>query len=138
MANILSNHKYLLYLTLFAMLWDIISGCVLKFIFPTHYLPIYPAIPFYFYILNVVVYFMLNSFKNQSNNSMMVFLGSKIIKILLSIILLLIYVLFVKVQIVEFLIAFIGNYLFFLLLDSILMMKYQPGKAVLDDGGYKR
>ena len=138
MANIISKHKYLLYLSLVAMLWDIMSGCLLHFVFPAHYLPIYPAIPIYFYLLNIVVYFIIDSFKNQSNNSVMVFLGSKIIKLLISIALMLIYVLFVRVQIIEFLIAFIGNYLFFLILDTLLMMKYQPGKAVFNNGGDRK
>ena len=135
MINSMAKHKYVLYMTLIAMLWDIVSGYLLYLCYPEHYLTFYPVIPIYFYLLNMGCYLLVDSFKDKSRSHVMVFLASKMIKMLVSIVLLLIYIVFVKVQRVEFLIAFLGNYLFFLIIDTILMSAYKPHKAALVEGG---
>ena len=134
MTNSMAKHKYVLYMTLIAMLWDVVSGYLFHLSSPEHYLTFYPVIPIYFYLLNMGCYLLIDSFKDKSKSHVLIFLASKMIKILLSIILLSIYIVFVKVQKVEFLIAFLGNYLFFLIIDTVLMSAYKPHKAALNGG----
>ena len=138
MIENLAKHKYILYITWIGMLWDVASGFLLQRLFPTHYLRLYPLIPFYFYILNVGSYLLVDSFKAKSTSSVMLFLGSKMLKMILSVIVLLIFLVFSKTQVVEFLVAFLGNYLFFLILDSVLMLKFKPHKAAFDDAVEKK
>ncbi len=133
MASNVAKHKYVLYLTLIAMLWDILSGYLVHLLYPQHYLRFYPLIPIYFYLLNIISYLVVDAFKEKSTSSVMILLGSKMLKLFLSIALLLVYLLAIKARIVEFLVAFIGNYLFFLILDATLMIKYKPHKAALDN-----
>ena len=110
MANREFKHKYVLYLTLSAMLWDIATIYLMKLFSPEHYLTFYPIIPIYFYLLNIGCYLLIDSFKDQSRSLVMVFLGSKLIKIILSVLILLIYLIIIKEQRIEFLIVFLGNY----------------------------
>ena len=117
-----------------AMLWDVVSGYLFHLCYPEHYMAFYPVITIYYYLLNMGCYLMSDAFKDKSRSHVMVFLASKMIKMLVSIVLLLIYIVFVKVQRVEFLIAFLGNYLFFLIIDTVLMSAYKPHKAALDEG----
>ena len=49
MINSMAKHKYVLYMTLIAMLWDVVSGYLLYLCYPEHYLTFYPVIPIYFY-----------------------------------------------------------------------------------------
>lgn len=137
MITNLVKHKYVLYLTLIALLWEIITGYLIQTIYPQHYLQFYPLVPIYFYLLNIISYLMIDSFKEKSTSSAMAFLGSKILKLFLSVVILLIYILVVKTQVVEFIIVFILNYLFFLVLDTLLLTMYKPHYNVKNTEGVK-
>ena len=133
MINSIAKHKYVLYMTLIAMLWCVLSNYFIQLCCPQHYLSIYPSIPIYFYLLSMGCYLLIDSFKNKSRSHVMIFLGSKLLKILLSVVVLLIYVFFVKVQVIDFLIVFLANYLFFLIIDTILMSMYKPNKEAFNN-----
>lgn len=122
------KYKYVFYLTVISLLWLLLSEYVLNLIFVEVDLKLYPLIPLYFYVITLIGYRLI--YLSKSKNNVMLFMLSRMTKLLLSIIIILVCLFFIKNNILELVVAFVGNYLFYLVLDSVLMMKYQANKKV--------
>ena len=96
-----------------------ISGCgiwwLLKNVLPTSYFNWYPVIPGFFYIMGLVfVTIITRDYKENQRKLVNLYMIIKLCKVAACILLGGIYLIFVKVQIRDFSIVFIGFYLLYL------------------------
>ena len=106
--------------------WTI--GPVLATWFPEHYFEWYPFIPVFFYIFG---YFDISIFefcrRYAPQKMQLVYLGTKAIKMLFSLMVLLIYAVKVEEKKVEFFLTFFAFYLISLAFESWFFYRYERG-----------
>ena len=109
--------------------WTI--GPVLATWFPEHYFEWYPFIPVFFYIFG---YFDISIFefcrRYAPQKMQLVYLGTKAIKMLFSLMVLLIYAVKVEEKKVEFFLTFFVFYLISLAFESWFFFRYERGQKV--------
>ena len=106
--------------------WTI--GPILATCFPEHYFEWYPFIPVFFYIFG---YFDISIFefcrRYAPQKMQLVYLGTKAIKMLFSLMVLLIYAVKVEEKKVEFFLTFFAFYLISLAFESWFFYRYERG-----------
>ena len=118
-----------LYITWFTVLmlvagWTI--GPTIALGFPAHYFEWYPFIPVFFYLFGWFTIYMFEACRRYAPQKMqLVYLGTKAIKMLFSLMLLLIYALKIEEKKVEFFLTFFGFYLITLVFDSWFFFRYE-------------
>ena len=107
--------------------WSI--GPTIATLMPGHYFDWYPFIPIFFYIFGWFTISMFETCRKFAPLKMqLVYLGTKAIKMFLSLIILLIYVVKVEEKKVEFFITFLVFYLISLVFESWFFYRYEQGK----------
>lgn len=115
----LTKKKFLVWETLLAIISGVGVGLFIKLVFPEHYFPWYPAIPVYFYIFGWYYIMMFdNCRKYTPDKTLSIYMGMKVVKMLLSLLVLLFYILFVKVHKEDFVLTFFFFYLLSLTYES--------------------
>ena len=122
--------RYISAMLLFTILWSLISSVVFYFCFPTFYFPFYPVIPIYFFLFSVLIFYKIDEKNRTPQNRMIVFMGLKMLKLVISIILLMIYSWFQRQSAVELTIAFVINYFIYLVVD---FNTWNVSRPVVDD-----
>ena len=120
-----------LFITWFTVLilvsgWTI--GPVLATWFPEHYFEWYPFIPIFFYIFgwfNISIFEVCRRYAPQKMQ--LVYLGTKAIKMLFSLMVLLIYAVKMEEKKVEFFLIFFAFYLISLVFESWFFYRYERG-----------
>lgn len=126
MGTTITKKNYLVWLTILTVFIGTIVGVFIKAFLPEHYFHWYPAIPAYFYCFG---WYYIMSFeyarRYKPHKILSVYMGMKVVKMLLSMILLLFYFVFVKVHKEDFVLTFFLFYLFSLTFESIFFYLFE-------------
>lgn len=129
MGNSRKKRTYLICLTVFSLVAGIIGALLLQYGWPGLYFDAYPFIPVYFYIFGFTLVYMFERIrKNIQNKSLMLYISIRMMKLLISIIVLVVYGLLIQVQIKEFMFTFIVFYLLFLVFDTYFFFKFETNE----------
>ena len=111
--------------TLFAILSGA-AGALILHILPGHYFGGYPFIPVYFYIFSLFSIYMFDACRRHAPQKMLLlYLAMKMMKMILSLILLLIYCLAVREEAKAFLLTFISFYLLYLIYETWFFFSFE-------------
>ena len=128
MSISLTKKLFVTWFTLLILVSGWTIGPVLATWFPEHYFQLYPFIPVFFYIFG---YFDISIFefcrRYAPQKMQLVYLGTKAIKMLFSLMVLLIYAVKVEEKKVEFFLTFFAFYLISLAFESWFFYRYERG-----------
>lgn len=117
---------YLLYLTAFTLVVGVIGALLLLYGWPGTYFAAYPFIPIYFYIFGFILIQMFERIKkNIQSKTLLLYVSIRMMKLLISVIVLAIYGLVLHSQIKEFMFTFVVFYLLFLVFDTCFFFKVE-------------
>lgn len=125
-----SKVKYIGYLT---ALMAIVFGSefsILKLCFPEYYFPLLVAIPLFFILFGSLV---LHFVYLKPSPSIIILMGAKVVKILISLVLIILYVFLIKENSVSFLISFLLYFLVYLIFETILLNKFNKKNYIKKD-----
>ena len=109
-----TKRNFICWHTLFAVISAALGAVILHFALPGHYFGGYPFIPVYFYFFGLASIYMFDACRRHApQRLLLLYLAMKMIKMILSLILVLIYCLAVREEAKAFLLTFISFYLIF-------------------------
>ena len=112
--------------TLFAILSAGVGAVILHVALPGHYFGGYPFIPTYFYLFGLFSIYMFDACRQHAPQKMLLlYLAIKMVKMILSIILVLIYCLAVREEAKAFLLTFISFYLLYLIYETWFFFSFE-------------
>jgi len=112
--------------TLFAILSGAAGALILHISPPGDYFGGYPFIPVYFYIFGLFSIYMFDACRRHAPQKMLLlYLAMKMMKMILSLILLLIYCLAVREEAKAFLLTFISFYLLYLIYETWFFFSFE-------------
>ena len=112
--------------TLFAILSGAAGALILHIALPGHYFGGYPFIPVYFYIFGLFSIYMFDACRRHAPQKMLLlYLAMKMMKMILSLILVLIYCLAVREEARAFLLTFILFYLIYLVFETWFFFSFE-------------
>ena len=114
--------QFLLCLTLLTIVLGFACGLALRAWMPEHCPAFYPAIPLFFYVYGILYIIVYGQFPDKG---ILVYIGGKVVKLILSLLFLLLYAQLVKLHIKTFLIIFLFYYLVYLIFESLFFLKYE-------------
>lgn len=124
-----TKQKYLFQTTLLTLFSGVAGGWVYYSINPYHYIGGYPLIPVFFYAFGVFMINMTETCRKQMPGRMLlIYLLIRLIKMFASIILMLVYCIIVHEESKGFLLAFIANYLIYLIYDSWFFFNFEADR----------
>lgn len=127
----LTKRKFLVYLTLITVLLGTAGALVLHFFDPGHYFGGYPLIPVYFFLYGVFYIYMFDACRRHAPQRMvMLFLGMKVMKFIISVLLLILYCVAVPDSAVAFMLTFVAFYLSYLIYESWFFFVYEWNKRL--------
>ena len=120
MVNISKTKRnFIWWHTLFAVISGALGAVILHFALPGHYFGGYPFIPIYFYFFGLFSIYAFDACRRHAPQRMLLlYLATKMIKMILSLILVLIYCLAVREEARAFLLTFILFYLIYLVFET--------------------
>lgn len=126
MGTTITKRNYLVWLTILTVFAGTIVGVFIKVFLPGHYFHWYPSIPAYFYCFGWY-YIMTFEYarRYKPNKILSVYIGMKVVKMLLSMILLLFYFVFVKEHREDFVLTFFLFYLFSITFESTFFYLFE-------------
>ena len=127
MVNISKTKRNFIALnTLFAILSGAAGAVILHIALPGHYFGGYPFIPIYFYFFGLFSIYAFDACRRHAPQRMLLlYLATKMIKMILSLILLLIYCLAVREEAKAFLLTFISFYLLYLIYETWFFFSFE-------------
>ncbi len=114
--------QFLLCLTLLTIVLGFACSLALCAWMPDNYPAFYPVIPLFFYVYGILYIIIYGQFPDKG---ILVYVGGKAVKLILSLLLLLLYAQLVKTHIKTFLIIFLFYYLVYLVFESTFFLKYE-------------
>ena len=127
----LTKRKFLVYLTLFTLLLSVAGALILHYLEPGHYFGGYPLIPVYFFLYGVFYIYMFDACRRHAPQRMvMLFLGMKMMKFIISMFLLIIYCVAFPDSAVAFMLTFVLFYLGYLIYESWFFFVYEWNKRL--------
>lgn len=112
--------------TLFTILIAALGAIILHFAMPGHYFGGYPFIPVYFYLFGLFSIYMFDACRRHAPQRMLLlYLAIKMIKMILSLVLVLIYCLAVREEARAFLLTFISFYLIYLIFETWFFFTFE-------------
>lgn len=119
MSMSITKRNFLVFLTLFTFIAGGAGALILHLLEPGHYFGGYPLIPVYFFIFGVFYIYMFDACRSHAPEKMLLlFLVAKILKLLVSVFLMIIYCVTVPDSATEFLLTFMSFYLGYLVYES--------------------
>ncbi|WP_321331212.1 hypothetical protein [uncultured Bacteroides sp.] len=121
-----TKKNFFISLGLVTILTSLVFAFVFLFLLPEHYFDWCPFIPAYFVTLGVISIYVFDITRRRAPKILIqVYLTVKTVKFLLSIVVLLIYGMVVKIDIVEFLLTFMVFYLIYLIFETWFFFLYE-------------
>ena len=132
MANISKTKRNFIALhTVYAILSAVLGAVILHFALPGHYFGGYPFIPTYFYIFGLFSIYMFDACRlHAPQKLLLLYLAIKILKMILSIILVLIYCLAMREEAKAFLLTFISFYLAYLVFETWFFFSFEVNQKL--------
>lgn len=129
MALTVTRKKYVLGILVLTFLVEGFGSAVFFYCCPQHYFNGYPLIPFFFLIFEYLFSGIFDTVRSRYPKQLMnLYMGKKVLKMLLSGIIILSYGLLVRHEAVAFALTFVVNYLIFLAYESLFLMNYELAK----------
>ena len=115
----ITKRNYLLHTALLTVLIGIVGGWTYFSINPHHYFGGYPLIPLFFFVFGIFMINMTESCRHRMPGRMLqIYLLMRVMRMLVSMIVMLVYCVAVREEARAFLLTFIANYLIYLIYDS--------------------
>ena len=131
MSISLTKKLFITWYTLLMLVSGWTIGPAIAHWMPGHYFEWYPFIPVFFYIFGWFSIYMFEACRRYAPQKIQfVYLGTKGIKMIFSMIILLIYAVKVEEKKVEFFLTFFGFYLISLLFESWFFFRYEREKKL--------
>lgn len=127
----ITKRNYLLQTTLLTVLVGGIGGWAYYSVNPHHYFGGYPLIPLFFYIFGIFMICMTENCRHHIPGRMLqIYLLMRVMRMLASIIVMLIYCVIVREESKGFLLTFIANYLIYLIYDSWFFFTFEANRKM--------
>ncbi len=127
----ITKRNYLLHTALLTVLIGGVGGWAYFSIFPHHYFNGYPLIPIYYFVFGVFMINMVESCRHRMPKRMLqIYLLMRVMRMLLSIIVMLIYCIIVREEAKEFLLTFIANYVIYLTYDTWFFFTFEANRKL--------
>lgn len=115
--------------TLFGILSAGLGVIILHVALPGHYFGGYPFIPIYFYLFGLFNIYMFDACRRHAPQKMLLlYLAMKMMKMILSMMLLLVYCLAVREEAKAFLLTFISFYLVYLIFETWFFFSFEVNR----------
>ncbi|MDD3035182.1 MAG: hypothetical protein PHT25_11380 [Bacteroidales bacterium] len=120
------NKRFLKILLIAYVAFGVLVGFILYYLLPEHYFGWYPIIPSYFSIIAVFLYGALLHFREKNPTKMIqAYMMMRGIKLLVTILLVLLYNLFIDKNDEEFTIVISLFYFFYLVIETYFYVKFE-------------
>lgn len=124
-----TKKNFLLWLTLIILFAGIGVYYVIQEFFPEHYFSFYPAIPLFFYAFGwYYIYIFDYSRKKNNSNALSIYIGTKVVKMLIAMLVMLLYLVFAKSHRADFIIVFFLFYLFSIIYETLYFYVFEHNK----------
>lgn len=131
MSMSITKRKFLVYLTFITVLAGVAGALVLHYVDPGHYFGGYPLVPVYFFLYGVFYIYMFDACRRHAPQRMvMLFMGMKVMKFILSVFMLIVYCVVVPDSAVTFLLTFVAFYLIYLMYESWFFFVFEWNKKL--------
>lgn len=125
------GRNYLLSTALLTILVGGLGGWAYYSAFPHHYFRWYPLIPIFFYVFGVFMASMLKTFRQAMPGRMLqIYIRMRSMRMVASFFIMVGYCVVVGEEIKEFLLAFIANYLTYLIYDSWFYLNFEASRKL--------
>lgn len=129
MSISLTKRNFLYQLTILSLIIGWGGAAVLHYALPGHYFGGYPFIPVYFFLFGVFEISMFDACRKHTPQKMLLlYMAMKMMKMLISILLLIVYCLAVHEEAKLFLLTFIIYYIVYLIYETWFFFTYELGK----------
>lgn len=127
----ITKRNYLLHTALLTVLIGGIGGWIYFSIFPYYYFGGYPLIPIYYFVFGAFMISMVENCRHRMPKRMLqIYLLMRVMRMLLSIIVMLIYCIIVRKEAKEFLLTFIVNYVIYLTYDTWFFFTFEANRRL--------
>lgn len=127
----ITKRNYLFYTALLTILVGGVGGWAYYSVFPHHYFSGYPLIPVFFYIFGVFMVSMIeNCRKRMPKRMLQIYLLMRVMRMLVSMTVMLVYCIAVREEAKDFLLTFIANYLIYLIFDSWFYFNFEVNRKL--------
>lgn len=112
--------------TLFGVLSAALGAVILHVALPGHYFGGYPFIPVYFYLFSLFSIYMFDACRRHAPQKLLLlYLAMKMMKMILSMLLLMVYCLAVREEAKAFLLTFVSFYLVYLIFETWFFFSFE-------------
>ncbi|MEL5895833.1 hypothetical protein AAE250_20345 [Bacteroides sp. GD17] len=127
----ITKRNYLLQTAILTLLVGGVGGWVYYSINPHHYFGGYPLIPLFFFIFGAFMISMVESCRRRMPGRMLqIYLLMRVMRMLVSMIVMLTYCVAVRQEAKLFLLTFIANYLIYLIYDSWFFFTFEANRKL--------
>lgn len=127
----ITKRNYLLQTAILTLLVGGVGGWVYYSINPHHYFGGYPLIPLFFFIFGAFMISMVESCRRRMPGRMLqIYLLMRVMRMLVSMIVMLTYGVAVRQEAKLFLLTFIANYLIYLIYDSWFFFTFEANRKL--------
>lgn len=131
MSLSITKRNYLLHTALLTILIGGIGGWIYFSIFPHHYFGGYPLIPVYYFVFGAFMINMVESCRHRMPGRLLqIYLLIRVMRMLVSILVMLIYCISVRQEAKEFLLTFILNYVIYLTYDTWFFFTFEANRKL--------
>lgn len=117
--------------TLFGVLSAALGVVILHVALPGHYFGGYPFIPVYFYLFGLFSIYMFDACRRHAPQKLLLlYLAMKMIKMILSMLLLMVYCLAVREEAKAFLLTFVSFYLIYLIFETWFFFSFEMNRKL--------
>lgn len=129
MSISLTKRNFLYQLTILSLIMGWGGAAILHYSLPGHYFGGYPFIPVYFFLFGIFEISMFDACRKHTPQKMLLlYMAMKMMKMLLSIMLLVVYCLAVQEEAKVFLLTFIIYYIIYLIYETWFFFTYEVEK----------
>ncbi|NDV82700.1 hypothetical protein [Bacteroides sp. 51] len=130
MKKSIQKRNYLIILTALTLVAGIGGALILQYALPQYYFSSYPFIPIYFYVFGFIfIYLFERVRRNIQNKTLLLYASLRMMKLMVSIIILVIAGYVVPDQIKEFLFTFIAFYLIYLIFETLFFFNFETKES---------
>lgn len=127
----ITKRNFLGYLSILTFVGGVLGALILHYIKPGYYFGGYPLIPVFFYLFDVLYIYAFDACRHYAPEKMvMFFLVAKVLKLIVSVLLLIIYCVLVPDSAIEFLLTFSVFYLGYLTYESWFFFVFELNRKL--------
>lgn len=131
MSISITKRNYLWQSALLTFLVGVVGGCTYFYYFPHHYFGGYPLIPLFFFAFGIFTISMSEMCrKHMPQRLLQIYMLLRVMRMLASMIVMVIYCIAVREEAKEFLLTFIANYVIYLIYDSWFFFTFEANRKL--------